>query len=117
MPVVEPTYSKISKDAVRVELQLEAKDAEFIKSEEIYLTLTTHECESDANRYPAEAFVEESKVSDFNYPIIGERIVFHADVPADVFNRYERPCLSLEGGGYAGHSVSSESTPIEPKMR
>ena len=117
MPIVEPTYSQISKDTVRVELKFEVDDAEFIKSKEIYLTFTAHECESGAKRYPAEAFVGESNVSDFTFPIVGERILSHADIPVDVFSRYERPCLALEGGGYAGRSLSSESTPIEPKIR
>lgn len=115
LPVVEPTYSILSAETVRIEVQLEASDAEYIKGREIYLTLTSHECESDANRYPAEAYVGESKVSDFDFPVTDERLTFYADIPAEVFNRYERPCLLLEGGGYSGRSVSSSSTPIEPK--
>jgi len=117
LPLVEPTYSKVTDETVRIEVQFEASDAEYIKGEEIYLTLTSHECESDANRYPAEAYVGQSKVSDFDFPVTNERLTFYADIPAEVFSRYERPCLVLEGGGYLGRSVSSRSTPIEPKTR
>jgi hypothetical protein len=114
LPVVEPTYSKVSDETVRIEVQLDAEDAEYIKREEIYLTLTSLECDSGANRYPAEAYVGQSKVSSFNFPIQGARITFHGDVPAEVFNRYERPCLLLEGGSYLNQSVSSKLTMIEP---
>lgn len=115
LPIVEPTYSNISEESVRIEVQFNANDAKYIKDEEIYLTLTSLECQSGANRYPAEAFVGRSKVSDFDFLVANESLTFHADVPIGVFSRYERPCLVLEGGSYLGRSVSSKSTPIEPK--
>jgi len=113
---IEPTYKKISDETVRVEVQFEADDAEFIKKQEIYLGITSLECESGADRFPAlEAYVGKSAVIDFDFPINAERITFHADIPAEFFSRYDRPCLVLEGGSYLGWTVSSEPVPIEPK--
>lgn len=111
----KPTYSQVSDDTVRLEVQVSAADAAYVKNEEIYLTITSHECGSDANRYPTEAYVGDSKISDFDFPVSTEQLTLHADIPSEVFRRYERPCLALEGGGYLGNKVSSASTPIEPK--
>ena len=115
IPIVEPTYNRVSNETVRIEVNFDPADAEFIRNEEVYLTLTAHECGSSANRYPADALVGQSKVSEFDFPITGDRVTIHGDIPIEVFNRYERPCLILEGGGYSGRSVSSKSTPIKPK--
>jgi len=117
LPVLEPTYSKVSDEIVRIEVQFETDDSQFIKNEEVYLNLTSHECGDGANRYSAEAYVGDSAVIDFDFPISTESSTFHGDVPAEVFSRYERPCLTLTGGSYLGWTVSSESVPIEPKVR
>lgn len=112
---IEPTFMKISDETVRIEVQFESSDAEFIKNKEIYLNISSLECESGAHRLPVEAYVEEWAVSGFDFPIEAERTTFHGDVPAEFFSRYERPCLTLTGGSYLGRTVSSEPVPIEPK--
>ena len=112
--IAEPTYHRIADEIVRVEVPFKASDARFIRVEEIYLTLTTHECGSEENRYPAETFVGHSKVSDFDFPINGELVSFHSDIPVEVFDRYARPCMVLEGGSYFGRTISGKSTSIEP---
>ena len=115
LAAIEPTYSMVSDDSVRIEVQFDADDAKFVKNKEIYLGLTSHECGDRENRYAAEAYVGESAVVDFDFPIEAERVTFHGHVPAEVFSQFEQPCLILTGGSFLGRTVSSESIPIKPK--
>lgn len=115
--IEQPTYLRISQDSVRIQVKLDAEEAAFIRDKEIYLTLTALECASGSDRYPAEAMVGNEKVSMFDFPITGENVTFHGDMPTEVFDRYEKPCVLLEGGGYQGRTISSKPTPLEPEAR
>jgi len=115
MSIEQPTYARISQDSVRVQVKLDASKAALIRDEEIYLTVTALECGSGGGRYPAEAFVGNEEVSAFDFPVTGKNVSFRGDIPIEVFERYEKPCVLLEGGSYLGRTVSTKPTPIEPE--
>lgn len=113
---ISPSYTRYSEGLYRIELELDSETASFIKDKQIYLTLSTFDCESGNRYFPAEAFVGTSKVNRFDFLVEREFTVFHADVPTAVFEVYSSPCLRLEGGGYGGYRIESSSIQIEPKV-
>ena len=95
-----------------VSVALSSDDAEEIKSREFYFSMVIIECDGNGEGYPMEPFVQGMRATDFDYPIVADRVVFSGEIPTRLFRGYRRPCLFLRGGNYLRTRIHSTAIAI-----
>lgn len=96
-----------------VNVTLKSRDAEVIKSRQMYFSIVALECVGEPNRFPMiRPTVRGERVSKFNFLTEGEEIEFSGSMPSNLFDQYREPCVFLEGGSYLGQVLESNTVPI-----
>lgn len=96
-----------------VHVEISAKDAAFIKSNQVYFSIVLNECSGEGKRFPMEPMVAGKRASDFDFETSNVAVVdFFATGPSWAIKKYHRPCVALEGGGYAGARLKSNQSPL-----
>jgi hypothetical protein len=97
---------------VAVQVTLHSVDAKSIKNRQLHFSLVVVNCTGESDRYPAEARIDGQRADEFQFPVDGDTVEMEGRVPAQIFGRYSRPCVLLEGGGYLTGTIRSSMTPI-----
>ena len=99
-----------------VHVKVSAKDAEFIKRNQIYFSIILQECSGDSKRYPMESTVSGKRASDFEFKTSNTEVVdFVAVGPTWAIRAYRDPCVMLEGGAYTGAQLQSNRVPLRTR--
>lgn len=93
----------LSDNDIEVHTIISAKDAAFIKQNQIYFSVVVNECTGKGKRFPMEPMIANRKASDFDFDVTDARAVeVIAAGPVRVIKGYRTPCGTLEGGGISG---------------
>lgn len=102
-----------SKGNSAIHVEISSKDAEFIKRNQIYFSIVLNECSGEGTRFPLEPTIGGKRASDFDFDILNDSMVeFVAIGPSWAIKNYRDPCVTLEGGGYAGARLISNQAPL-----
>lgn len=101
-------------DIETITLRLSSSDAAQIKLRQMYFSLVVVKCEGNKaeDRFPMEPYISGQKATRFKYLVDGKDVEITGTMPADIFDRYDRPCALLQGGGYFSGNLTSVPTPI-----
>jgi hypothetical protein len=113
-PQLVSARSQQSDSAVIVEVDIPAEDAAKIRSREMYTYVRVGDCQNMEGGFPAEAYVGGTAVSEFSFSTEGSVVRFSGSIPAHIFEKYQAPCATLEGGGYFGGTIVAD--PISVRM-
>ena len=104
---------KSADNNVVVHVGIAGRDAEFIKRNQIYFSIVLNECSGNGRRFPMEPMIGGRRASDFNFNISNTTETDVVAVgPFWVVKGYHKPCVLLEGGGYAGARLKSKQVPL-----
>ena len=95
-----------------VQIIIRSTDAKKIKNRQLYFSVVVGECGDNSDGYPAESYIGGEPASGFKFATGGETVAIVGRVPTKVFDRYQRPCALLRGGGYFTGKILSSSIPI-----
>jgi hypothetical protein len=95
-----------------ITVTIHARDAKSIRARQLYTWLVVVNCAGGQGRYPSEPSISGQPVSNFRFPVTGNRVDLVARVPATIYARYPQPCALLEGGGYFTGKIKSSIIPI-----
>lgn len=96
-----------------IHVEISSKDAEFIKRNQVYFSIVLNECSGEGKRFPMEPMIGGKRASDFDFGISSDSVVdFVAIGPSWAIKNYHNPCVTLEGGGYAGARLKSNQVPL-----
>jgi hypothetical protein len=98
-----------------VEVALEKRDVEVIKSRELYFSIVVVECADRSKKFPLQPFLNGKMIEGGNFPGATPATVY-GTMPIDHFRSYEKPCVFLEGGGYFSGNLSSSLVPVVMAM-
>ena len=113
-PQLVSAHSQQNGNAVIVEVTIPAEDAAKIKSREMYTYVRVGDCQKMEDGFPAEAYVDGAAVSEFSFSTEGRTVRISGSIPAHIFQKYQAPCATLEGGGYLSGTLVS--APISVKI-
>ncbi len=94
-----------------VEVALDQRDVQVIKDRELYFSIVVVECADKSKKFPLQPFLEGKRLDGGNFPIAKSATVY-GTMPISNFQRYEKPCIFLEGGGYFSGKLSSPLVPV-----
>ena len=112
-PKLLSAQAQQSGDTVNVEVAIPSEDAATIKRRELYTYVRVGDCERMEDGYPAEAHVDGAPVSRFSFRTEGPTVKMSGAIPAHIFENYQAPCASLEGGGYGTGTLVSVPIPVK----
>lgn len=99
-------------DSELVKVGIRAHDAETIKRRELYFSLVASDCSNRKEEYPMEPRIAGVAVESFRFPISGAVVEITGSIPASIFDRYQRPCIFVRGGGYVTGKLKSDPIPV-----
>lgn len=95
-----------------IELSLQSRDAYAIKNRQLYFSIVVIECGGGQSRFPMEPYIAGQRAAEFKFPTTGQDVKITGSMPATIFQKYSRPCVLLEGGGYLSGNLISVPVPI-----
>ena len=95
-----------------VTVSLRPKDAEQIKSRQLYFSLVVFDCAGSREGFPATPYIGGDPADEFSYPVNRESVQVVGRVPAAIFAGYRKPCVFLRGGGYFTGKIESPPAPV-----
>jgi hypothetical protein len=102
----------------RLSATINRRDVDNILDSEIYAHLVVFDCENESRRYPAEPDINSVPLSNFSLArrqLSSDRallVEISGDVPKEVWDRYSRVCLRMNGGSYLGRELASNVIPL-----
>ena len=102
---------------VVVRVTLRSADARTIRRRQLYFSLKVMNCSGAANGWRAEPTIAGVPAESFDFPTHGDTVQIIGRVPADIYAKYTRPCVLLEGGGYFTGTIESRMVPIVSRPR
>ncbi|WP_456998763.1 MULTISPECIES: hypothetical protein [unclassified Luteimonas] len=90
---------------------LDQRDVQVIKERELYFSIVVVECADNSKKFPLQPFLDGKRIEGGNFPSARPTTVY-GTMPINSFQRYEKPCVFLEGGGYFSGKISSPLVPI-----
>lgn len=94
-----------------VEVALDQRDVQAIKNRELYFSIVVVECADKSKRWPLQPYLDGRMIEGGNFPSAKGATVY-GTMPAKGFQEYEKPCITLEGGGYFTGNLSSPLVPV-----
>ena len=94
-----------------VEVPLNQRDVQVIKDRELYFSIVVVECADKSKKFPLQPFLEGEMIEGGKFPSV-KPVTVYGTMPVGNFQRYEKPCVYLEGGGYFSGKLSSPLVPI-----
>lgn len=94
-----------------VEVALDQRDVQVIKDRELYFSIVVVECADKSKKFPLQPFLDGKRIEGGNFPSAIPATVY-GTMPVSNFQRYEKPCVFLEGGGYFSGKLSSPLVPV-----
>lgn len=94
-----------------VEVALDQHDVQVIKDRELYFSIVVVECADKSKKFPLQPFLDGKMIEGGNFPSAIPAAVY-GTMPVSNFQRYQKPCVFLEGGGYFSGKLSSPLVPV-----
>lgn len=94
-----------------VEVALDQRDVQVIKDRQLYFSIVVVECVDESKKFPLQPFLDGKRLEGGNFPVAKSATVY-GTMPISNFQRYEKPCIFLEGGGYFSGKLSSPLVPV-----
>lgn len=94
-----------------VEVALDQRDVQVIKDRELYFSIVVVECGDGSKKFPLQPFLDGRRVEGGNF-LGAISATVYGTMPISKFQRYEKPCVFLEGGGYFSGKLSSPLIPV-----
>ena len=95
-----------------ITVTIPARDAKSIKTRQLYTWLVIVDCAGGEGRFPSEPETSGQPVSNFLFPVTGNRVDLVARVPVQIYAKYTQPCVLLEGGGYVSGMIKPPTVPL-----
>ena len=108
--VTSATARVVNANAV-VEVALDQRDVQVIKDRELYFSIVLVECADKSKRFPLQPYLDGKMIEGGNFPS-AESTTVYGTMPASNFQRYGKPCVLLEGGGYFSGKLTSQPVPV-----
>lgn len=94
-----------------VEVSLDQRDVQVIKDRELYFSIVVVECADKSKSWPLQPYLDGRMIEGGNFPsAIG--VTVYGTMPVKGFQEYEKPCITLDGGGYFSGKLSSPLVPV-----
>ena len=94
-----------------VEVALGQRDVQVIKDRELYFSIVIVECADKFKRFPLQPYLDGKMIEGGNFPR-AESTTIYGTMPERNFQRFRKPCVLLEGGGYFSGRLSSQPVPV-----
>jgi len=114
-PNIMSAHAYRDDDKEVISLGLNSLEASTIKSKQMYFSAVVVDCEGSRHRYPMEPYIAGQRVSEFRFPITSPIVIITGSMPVSIFDRYQRPCVLLEGGSYFFGKIMSAPISITKK--
>lgn len=95
-----------------IEVPLDQSDVQAIRDRELYFSIVVVECADKSKKFPLQPYLNEKMIEGGNFPSAAPATVY-GTMPVSNFQRYEKPCVFLEGGGYFTGKISSPLVSVE----
>ncbi|MCA1748389.1 MAG: hypothetical protein ABR601_07545 [Parasphingopyxis sp.] len=110
--ILSAKYEETDTNEGLVSIEIPRPSAEVIKDWEIYFSIHVSECRKEDEGYPVEPFIERVRASEFSFSVAGDRVLVSGSIPRRVFEQFQHPCASLNGGSYMLRKMRSNEAPI-----
>lgn len=104
---------RINERHVLISATVARSDAAFIRDREIYAGFVILECSDTGDRFPFDAMINGIRSPNYALPE-GEYVSFTGSIPTRIFDEFDSPCLTIEGGSYTGMSISAKAIRLKP---
>lgn len=94
-----------------VEVALDQRDVQLIKDQELYFSIVVVECADKSKSWPLQPYFDGKMIEGGNFPVAKGATVY-GTMPIKGFQEFEKPCITLEGGGYFTGNLSSPLVPV-----
>ena len=94
-----------------VEVALDQHDVQVIKNRELYFSIVVVECADKSKKFPLQPFLDGEMIEGGKFPSV-KPVTVYGTMPISNFQRYEKPCVFLEGGGYFSGKLLSPLVPV-----
>lgn len=111
-PSIVSAHSEKLVGHTSVEVLLRQDDAYAIKERQLYFSIVLVDCANSDNQFPAEAYIQGKRASDFSFSTAETYVGFNAEVPDTIFDQYQNPCVFLRGGSYFRGKIRTDAVPL-----
>lgn len=94
-----------------VEVALDQRDVQAIKDLGLYFSIVVVECADKSKNWPLKPYLDGRMIEGGNFPSAKGATVY-GTMPVKGLQEYEKPCITLEGGGYFTGNLSSPLVPV-----
>lgn len=98
-----------------IEVHLNSREANVLKTRQMYFSLVIIDCDGKKSRFPMEPYIAGQKASEFDFPIISQDVKITGSMPESIFSQYQKPCVMLEGSSYFSGGIASAPIVIMKK--
>ncbi|MGY1410778.1 hypothetical protein ACW5EG_14550 [Luteimonas sp. A611] len=115
-PDIVSAHAVRNANSVTVEVVIPTRDAVKIKRRQLYVHIAVTDCDGSDLFYAIDPSVNGDRVAEFRFATVGDTTKLSGDIPAVVLEKFQRPCVSLRGGGYFTGRLKVRPIPIDTEV-